>query len=236
MTALAPRNAMLAKVHIAKKQLGLDDDLYRDALMTAVGKASAADCSDAELGRVIKHFGSKGFHVKRPGERLPGYAESKYGPKILALWISGWNLGIIRDRSDVAMEAFIERQTGIASVRWLKAAEDASKVVEGLKKWLAREGNVDWGQPGSYAPAYADYPGYRIAVAQWLKLIALGEVRVGKTWTGCDAAPTERLFAYGKNVLSKHNVHEWTPGDWVTVNKALGRKLRATIERKERGE
>ena len=231
MVALAPRNAMLAKVHIAKKELALDDDLYRETLALVTGKTSAAECSDAELGRVIAHFSNKGFHVKQSGDRVPGYAESKYGPKIRALWISGWNLGIIHDRGDAAMEAFIQRQTGIASMRWLKNSQDALKVIEALKKWLAREGNVDWNSPGPGFASYMSLPGYKIAVAQWLKLIALGEVTLGKTWTGSDAHPSERLILYGQKVLDTSAHVEWTNSDWVTITKALGRKLRKAMEK-----
>ncbi|MBK1868278.1 gp16 family protein [Aestuariivirga sp. YIM B02566] len=233
MIALAPRNKMLAKVHVAKKELGLDDETYRDMLVLVTGKNSARDCSDHELVKVIELFGKKGFHVKPSKGRMPGYAEHKYAPKIRALWLSGWNLGIIRDPEEKAMWTFIHRQTGIASVRWLKSSEDALRVIEALKKWLAREGNVDWSKPGPMASAFRDFPGYRIAVAQWLKLIAIGAVSIPHTWTCSDGERSEGLFLYGQKVLDKSEPAEWSNADWVTITKALGRKLRKALQEAE---
>lgn len=43
------RNALLAKVHIAKKALGMDDDAYRDFLNAQTGKRSAGLLNETEL-------------------------------------------------------------------------------------------------------------------------------------------------------------------------------------------
>ena len=218
---------MLAKVHVAKKELGLDDDTYRNALRLVTGKASAKDCSDTELTRVIEHFRSKGFHVKR---RM---SDNRHTRKIKALWISAYNLGLLRDSSDAAMEKFVKRQTGIDSSRWIVNAADAAKVVEALKQWLARDGKVDWSPAAPGMASYCDWPVYKIAVAQWLRLIDLGNVQTGRTWTGSPQKPTEPLFDYGLKVLGK-NIGEWTPDDWVTISRALGRRLRAVIAARKR--
>lgn len=226
MTILAVRRQMLAKVHIAKKQLALDDDTYRDTLRLVTGKASAADCSDAELGRVVEHFSNKGFHVK------PLLSGNRHTRKIRALWISAYNLGLLRDSSDEAMEKFVKRQTGIDSSRWIINAADAAKVVEALKQWLAREGKVDWSPAPAGMATYCNWPGYKIAVAQWLMLTELGNVKAGKTWTGNDQHPTERLFAYGSKVLGAKNLGEWTHDDWIKISRALGKRVRAVLAKK----
>lgn len=75
------RRADLAKIHIAKKQLCMDDDTYRDALFNAVGKRSASDCSDRQLKKALAHFYELGFKAKAPKskgkphniEKLPKY-------------------------------------------------------------------------------------------------------------------------------------------------------------------
>lgn len=134
-------NGLLAKVHIAKKQLGLDDDLYRETLKAVTGHSSARDCSEAQLETLIKHFSKAGFKPK--GKTFTG-PSTKYAAKIHALWISGWNLGVIRDNSDAAMEAFILRQTSISKAQWLKDPKDAAKVIDALKAWLERDGGVVW--------------------------------------------------------------------------------------------
>jgi len=57
----AERNADLARIHIAKKQLGLDDDTYR-AMLFAIGRVrSAGDLDFAGRRRVLEHLRSSGF-------------------------------------------------------------------------------------------------------------------------------------------------------------------------------
>jgi hypothetical protein len=77
---------------------------------------------------------------RRPSETVTG----PYGAKLQALWISAWNLGIVDNRDDRALIAFIERQTNIAHPRWLTEHKDAKKAIEALKDWIAREAGVEW--------------------------------------------------------------------------------------------
>lgn len=55
------RQKMLSKIHIGKKQLGLDDDVYRDVLAQATGKRSCKDMDDGELAAVLNLLQQKGF-------------------------------------------------------------------------------------------------------------------------------------------------------------------------------
>jgi phage gp16-like protein len=48
-------------IHVACKQLGLDDDTRRDLQLQVTGKASMADMTDAELVAVISALKAKGF-------------------------------------------------------------------------------------------------------------------------------------------------------------------------------
>jgi len=65
---ISHRNALLAKVHIAKKELGLDDDLYRVILQDEFGVESAADLRVEELEGLVARFKAKGWQ-SRPGGR-----------------------------------------------------------------------------------------------------------------------------------------------------------------------
>ena len=58
------RLAMMAKIHIAKKQLGLDDDTYRDVLERVTGRRSCKKMLIGELEAVIKDMESRGFTAK----------------------------------------------------------------------------------------------------------------------------------------------------------------------------
>lgn len=134
----------IAAMHVAKKALGLDDDSYRDALRKATGKASASVMTEGERQKALEHFRNLGFKARSTGRRKP--LEGRFAPKLQALWIAGWNLGLVRDRDDRALIAFVKRQTGIDHVRFLRHGQDAIKAIEALKGWLARAGGVDWSE------------------------------------------------------------------------------------------
>jgi phage gp16-like protein len=55
------RRAELGAIHIAKKQLGLDEETYRQMLWTVGRVRSAADLDDAGRARVIDHLRARGF-------------------------------------------------------------------------------------------------------------------------------------------------------------------------------
>ena len=61
MSHAAYRQKMISKIHIAKKQLDLDDDVYRDLLAQATGKRSCKDMTDNELAAVLNLLQQKGF-------------------------------------------------------------------------------------------------------------------------------------------------------------------------------
>ena len=56
--------AMMAKIHIAKKDLHLDDDTYRDVLWRVTGKRSCKDMTIAQLQDVAKDMQNSGFKPK----------------------------------------------------------------------------------------------------------------------------------------------------------------------------
>lgn len=85
------RGAALAKIHIAKAQLGMPDLAYRTMLERETGKSSAADLDATERGRVLAHFRKLGWRpqtsatarqrskiaaILRSDGKPPSYAES----------------------------------------------------------------------------------------------------------------------------------------------------------------
>lgn len=133
-------------MHVAKRHLGLDDDDYRAVLERVTGLRSAADMDDGQRDACVREFRRLGFGASKSPHRAR--LSGPYAGKLQALWLSAWHLGIARDRRDSALTAFVERQTGIASTRWLRNAYDAQAAIEGLKAWIAREGGVIWPTSG----------------------------------------------------------------------------------------
>jgi phage gp16-like protein len=66
------RKRELAAIHVAKKQLGLDDDTYRTMLFTLTRKRSAGDLDHAERQAVIEHLRRRGFVRLVPPPGLSG--------------------------------------------------------------------------------------------------------------------------------------------------------------------
>ena len=70
-----PRGRELSIIHVAKSQLGMDDDTYRDMLWTIARVRSAADLDSHGRNQVIKHLKSLGFKARplRKVGRYPGH-------------------------------------------------------------------------------------------------------------------------------------------------------------------
>ncbi len=132
-----PSRADLAKIHIAKKELGLDDDAYRDVLWSLFEKDSAKYLTDRQAADLISHFKSLGWKPKyKDGRRRPP-AESRQSRKIWALWMELHRRGIVKSSTPAALGAFVKRITGIHSMQWLTPAQ-ANQVIEALKAWQKR--------------------------------------------------------------------------------------------------
>lgn len=142
------RNGLLAKVHVAKKSLGLDDETYREVVRRATGKRSAGDCSLDELEALLREFERLGFQAiagKASGAGSRPRAKGKIAAKLRALWISGHRLGIVKDPSEAALAKFVERMTGVAALQWL-SAEEGRRAIEGVKAMIGREAGIHWSE------------------------------------------------------------------------------------------
>jgi hypothetical protein len=204
-------SSSIAAIHVAKKQLGLDDETYRAKLTVITGKPSVKDMSEDERQKVLTVFRSEGFKpavARRPDGRQK--LSGRYAAKLQALWIAGWNLGVFKNRDDAALEAFIKRQTGLDAVRFCRDPQDAEKAIEAMKAWMAREGGVEW-RADPFRPDWKKVDGYRIAVAQWALLY---QAKVGfEEWLN------ER-FARDPEQEPLSN------GEWIKVMNQLGSEVR----------
>ena len=141
------RTSMIKVIHIARRDLHLDDDTYRALLGSAVpGKTSCSDMTANELQHVIKALEAKGFKSKPlPRSKRRMSSPSDVSLKIRAIWKTMFNQGFVRDGSDIGLDRFVRRHTriinggaGVSSLEWLRAeAED--NLLESLKQWHIRE-------------------------------------------------------------------------------------------------
>lgn len=129
------RRSMIVKIQIARKQLGMIEDDYRQALFDLTGHDSLTKCSDPQLARMLEHMKSKGFS-SLPRNRAASHPMAR---KARALWISLYQLGEVHNSSDQALEAFAKRQLGCEKLAWARQS-DAYKLIEALKSWAERAG------------------------------------------------------------------------------------------------
>lgn len=85
------RNKELAMIHLGKKELGLDDDLYRAFLFDICGKESAAELQSSERRLVIAVMRGRGAFQKRNRRPHNFYEPSRHRmmAKIEALLLDG---------------------------------------------------------------------------------------------------------------------------------------------------
>lgn len=133
------RNVMLAKVHVARKQLDMDEATYRELLMRAAKKRSAGECDQTELDLVLVEFKRLGWKpATNPAASGQRPSTKPHVRKVFALWGALARSGALRNGSRAALVAFIERQTGVSHPDWLTAAQ-ANAVTEALKAIQQRE-------------------------------------------------------------------------------------------------
>lgn len=182
-------------IHALARRAGLDEEARRAVIERATGKRSSKDLTAGEAGRVIedlkalvtpRHLIGDNRPVKsglpdltirtaeaRQAALRGGHVaiDGPFGPKLKALWLTAWNLGLLADRTDRALLAFVERQTGLSHTRWLKDAVEASKAIEGLKAWIARAGGVRWPHRDAASPQTLKLA---VIAAQRARLVEVG--------------------------------------------------------------
>lgn len=130
------RTKELAQIHVAIKQLGMSRDDHRALLSNICGVSSAGDLDDAGRARYIAHLKKLGFKpVRRAGDRTQ--ADDVHSRKIRALWLLLHELGAVRNASESALTAYVQRTTRVAALQWLNA-DQVETVIESLKKWAMR--------------------------------------------------------------------------------------------------
>ncbi|KQY45333.1 hypothetical protein ASD46_09440 [Rhizobium sp. Root491] len=205
----------IADIKIEQKKLGLDDDTYRAKLHILTGKTSIKDMTEVERQKVLVNFRGTVMRpapVRQDGRDGKRKLSGKYLPKMRALWIACYNLGVIDDRRDSALEAFaMGRQLpDISDMRFVHTASDGASVVEALKGMLARVG-VAWADRMPCEP-YEKSPGYKTARAQWA---ILHPAEPNAFWQAVTHITNESI--------SYRNLSD---AEWITVMNHFGPQVR----------
>lgn len=139
------RQGDLAKIHIAKKELKMQESDYRQMLARVAQSDSSGSLDFAGRQKVIAELKRLGWKPRSNGGKpkkvsAVRVASHKRGlvKKICAIWITMAEAGVVHDRSEAAMLKFCYPITGVARLDWAEV-DKLVAVVERLKKWAQRE-------------------------------------------------------------------------------------------------
>jgi phage gp16-like protein len=126
----------------------MDDNTYRAMLANLCGgKTSSKALTDVERQKVLRHFKTRGFVLKRKGggQTDDGWRRRPLMRKLRALWYLLAEAGAVEHPADAhacdaAIETWAKRQLG--DLRELRLAHDDALVplVEAAKQWARRVG------------------------------------------------------------------------------------------------
>ncbi|MCC3246171.1 regulatory protein GemA [Methylocystis sp. WRRC1] len=216
--------AQTRAIHSLRKQVAhFTDDDYRALLRDNFSVSSSSLLSERQAAKLIdmlKVLAGSHARVRRASDTASG----PYAGKLRALWISAWNLGLVRSRDDKALIAFVERQTKLSHTRFLTEPADAMKAIEALKSMVSRGAKIDW--PETDSPADIKKA---VAMAVAARCIETGcfrpFIREGQNNT-VDA----NLERYGYAVGNPASFEFYTGEHWDKLASALGKRLRVRLE------
>ena len=131
-------------IHVAKTKLNLDDEHYRTLLTGACGVESSREIKTwKQYDSVMTAFKKLGFDYKSKTKKAEIVPQEERNSE----WISEkqeeyirglWRL-VAENKSDRALNSFIERITGSSSIEWLRKYQ-ATDVIVALRKMACDKG------------------------------------------------------------------------------------------------
>jgi len=148
-----PVQKLLAKIHIAKRDLGLDEETYRGALEGQTGKRSAAEMTNDQIAKCLRHFVSLGWIPKSKPKKFDDQKGDIYSAtpaqkrKIEVMWHD-----IYRGNSETKhLRQFLWNHFKVSDIRFLDN-DKAYQAIEALKSIQNRR-RSDHGQTRGEASA-----------------------------------------------------------------------------------
>lgn len=127
MKATAPdiRRRELAQIHVAKAQLGIDDETYRAMLFTIARVHSAADLDWRGRKLVLDHLKAKGFTIKSKRRAAPAAGKAALVAKIRAQLIA------LDNKPDAYADGIARQMFKVERFEWC-SPEQLRKIVAAL--------------------------------------------------------------------------------------------------------
>ena len=208
------RRAMIAKIQVARKDLAMEEDDYRQIVLEKTGRLSLKEASEADLARVLDVMKAKGFRPLAKAGKAPA-AQHPMARKARALWISLYHLGVVRNPSEQALEAFAARQLKCDRLVWARQS-DAFRLIEALKDMGRSAG---WVQHDVARQKPLSPEGLQASLCQAILARLKAANHVPGDWGLHDAM---------WKLCGEENAREraWTAEDYQRLAAQLGNKLR----------
>lgn len=108
------RKAMLAKIHIAKKELGLTEEEYRKLLKELTGKESCKYMNENELDLVLQAFYLLGW---QPKQKLD-FAGVNFDKKGMCMAIENLAEEVLGWGWKKRLKGYVKKKFGVDSIYW----------------------------------------------------------------------------------------------------------------------
>jgi phage gp16-like protein len=135
-------------IHVAVRQIGLDDATYRHILKDVAGVESSKDLDDGGFANLMDYFQRQGFRstsaAKGFGHRR-GMASPAQIATIVKLW-ADWSA----DGSEKSLNAWLTRSFHVSALRFL-TKDNASKAINGLRAMSRRPAKKEAGNAAKSA-------------------------------------------------------------------------------------
>ena len=135
-------------LHVAKKELSLDDVAYRAVLYGAAGVDSARDIKTwQQYNDVLKAFANLGFKVKAGKSAQTGLKKTAPQTGRSGDWISArqeyyirglWDLAS-RAKDEASLQAMLQRIAGVKYIQWI-SKDNATKGILALRDIAKKAG------------------------------------------------------------------------------------------------
>lgn len=121
--------AIIGKIHIAKSQLRMEDDIYRGMLARVAGVRSSKELNDRQAGAVLREFERLGFKPK-PSTKSKGKPKniSQLGPRIDKIEAQLTDMRLPWAYAD----ALARQMYKVERVAWLKKAAQLDALIAAL--------------------------------------------------------------------------------------------------------
>lgn len=140
------RQNTIRMIHVAVRDLGLDDDTRRDLQLVATGKASLTEMSDQEVGKVMEALKAKGFKPRGVGGKTRAPAARGDIRFAHVLWGKLVAADAVQARGAAGLNAFVrarfEKVWGAVplDIDQMRDAKQIATIIQALKGMCDRAG------------------------------------------------------------------------------------------------